>query len=125
MLKRLEALADAIARYTGWYDPESPVYQNRNPLALKAHSPQHPRDINGLRQFQSVLDGYQAGLFDLSIKCSGKSRTRLKPESTLLDLMLAYGHPATMADYVAKYLKRALQDSTISKTTQLSYFLEQ
>lgn len=124
MVRRIEALADAISRYTGWVDPESPAYQNRNPGLLKAISPKHPRDEQELRIFQSALDGYQALLFDLRVKCGGESRTRLKPTSTLTDLMLAYGYKSTMADVVVKYLRRSLQSEAINPDTPLAFFLE-
>lgn len=125
MVRRLEALADAIMRYSGYNDPESASYQSRNPGALKAISDKHARDPKGLRVFRSALDGYQALLFDLAIKCVGRSRTRLKSDSTLKDLMLAYGQPESAAGYVAKFLKRALNDSSISDKTPLRFFVEE
>lgn len=76
-----------------------------------------------MRIFRSALDGYQALLFDLAVKCDGKSRTRLKGESTLRDLVLAYHQPETAAKYVARYLKRALKDESITDKTPLSYFV--
>lgn len=124
MVKRLEALADAIVHHSGWHDPESAPYQSRNPGGLRAVSPKHAKDAAGLRIFRSALDGYQALLFDLAVKCVGRSRTRLKPTSTLRDLILAYGKPEGTAGYVVKYLKRALKDSTITERVMLAYFTE-
>lgn len=123
-MKKLEALADAIVSLSGYRNPESSVYQARNPGALKAFSPKHPRTIEGLRIFNSHLDGYQALLYDLEIKCSGQSHTRLKGASTLRDLVLARGEPETTAQYIVKYLRRALNDREINVTTPLSTFLE-
>jgi hypothetical protein len=124
-VSRLEALADAIAHYSGWTNPESEAYQARNPGALPAISSKHIRNAKGQRVFRSMLDGYQALLFDLAIKCSGHSHTRLKPISTLRELMLAYHQPDTTGKFVAKYLKRALQDEQISENTPLRYFVEE
>ncbi len=124
MLAPLEALADALAKYSGWHDPESAAYQNRNPGALKAFTMKHHRDEAGMRVFYSHMDGYQALLFDLTVKCSGMSRTRLKKASVLRDLMVVYGQPATAADYVAKFLRKAMRDQCISADTPLSQFVE-
>jgi hypothetical protein len=125
MVRRLEALADAICHYSGWDDPESEGYQARNPMLLKAFLPKHPRNLTGKRVFRSLLDGYQAGLFDLATKCVGKSHSGLKPESSLRELMYAYGFPEAMARSVAKFLRRALQDESINEATQLSIFVSE
>lgn len=125
MVSRLEALADAISRYSGYDNPESAAFQNRNPGNLPAISPRHIRDLQGKRVFQSFLDGYQALLFDLKVKASGKSSTRLKPSSTIRDLMASYGQPETAAKYIAKFLKRALSIDSITEQTTLSFFLEE
>jgi hypothetical protein len=124
MVSRLEALADAVVKYSGYLDPESAAYQNRNPGNLPAFSPKHPRDEVGKRQFRSHLDGYQALLFDLAVKCAGRSHSGLKPDSTLRDLAAVYGQPETAAGYYAKFLRRALGDPSISDKTALSYFVE-
>jgi len=123
VVSRLEALADAIVHYSGWDNPESELYQDRNPGGLKAFSPKHARDLKGLRVFKSLTDGYQALLFDLAIKCVGRSNTHLKIESTLRDLICALGFPGTTAQYVARFLRRALRDDTISEKTQVNYFV--
>lgn len=125
MISRMEALAEAIAHYTGYQNPESSLYVGRNPLGLKAFNQKHEKDADNRRVFRSLMQGWQSGLFDLSVKCNGKSADkRLKPTATLLDLMLSYGWQETMADYVAKWLKRALKDNSVSRHTTLAYFLE-
>lgn len=123
-MNRIEALADAIINYSGYNNPESEAYKARNPGLLKVYTFKHLKTENAVRIFKSALDGYQALLFDLSIKCHGKSRTRLKPTSTLHDLIEVYGHHDLTAQYVAKFLRRALCDEKISESTQLSYFIE-
>jgi hypothetical protein len=103
---------------------DSPLYRARNPLGLKAYSMKYLRDDSNNRVFSSVLDGWQAGIFDLRVKCGGRSSDkRLKPTATLLDLMFAYGWKESMAESIAKFLRRALGDETISKKTPLGYFL--
>ena len=123
-MRRLEALADAMMHYSGYGNPDSAAYRTRNPGLLKAFSQRHPRNDEGHRVFRSFVDGYQALLYDLEIKCAGKSRSKLAPDSTLVDLMRAYGLPDTQASFVAKYLKKALLDESVSAVQPLSYFNE-
>lgn len=124
MTRSLEALADALTTISGFRDPESPSYQNRNPLGLLAFKDTQPCDAHGQRIFKSFMDGYQAGLFDLLIKCTGRSSSKLKATSTLTDLVLTYHQPETAAKYVARFLRRALSDERITEKTELAYFVE-
>jgi hypothetical protein len=119
----LEAIAEAIAQTSGYHIPDHPLHAARNPLGLLAYSPAHLRDEQGHRIFTSVLDGWQAGLFDVDIKMSGRSRAHLKPESTFADFAVACGQPATAAQAWAKFLRRALHDETINHKTLLEHFL--
>lgn len=122
-MKRVEALTDAFARMYGWHDPKSVAYTLRNPLLLKAFTPKHTHNENGYRIFSSFPSGYDNGILDLKIKCSGKSRAKLTPDNTLTDLVLCYGNPAGAADYIVNFLRQALQDLTITKNVPLSWFL--
>jgi len=113
-------------RYTAYLgEPDTESYQARNPGALKAFSIKHPRTNGGLRIFRSFVDGYQALLYDLETKCAGKSRSKLTPESNLRDLMRVYGFPLPMADFVAKFLRKALQNDSLGADLPLSFFLEE
>jgi hypothetical protein len=124
ILNRLEVLADAIAYNNRAHEPESPAYQNRNPGNLLAFSFKHAKDEAGHRIFLSFLDGYQALLFDLRVKCGGRSRSKLPDSPTLNDLMKAYGHEGALAGrYVAKRIKKAL-GIDVTEHTLLSFFLE-
>lgn len=124
MITRIEALADALAYYHKSHEPDSQAYQNRNPGNLRAISFKHPRDEKGQRVFNSVLDGYQALLFDLKIKCSGQSRAyKFATESTLETLLAAYGQPKPAAKYVAKQITKAL-NFEVRLDTPLGFFLE-
>jgi hypothetical protein len=120
---RLEALADALTRQSNWSEPDSRSYQTRNPGLLRAHSPKHLSDDKGVRLFDNFGDGYQALLYDLTVKCSGHSRTKLKPHSILHDLVIVYGHNKKAVEQVVRFLRRALRDETISHETPLAYFL--
>jgi hypothetical protein len=116
--QRLEMLAEAIAHVSG-YAPGNPLYAARNPLGLRPSSEKHARDEHGNRVFRSVLDGWQAAIFDLDIKING----RLSPDSTLLDLAMAY-HQKMAAKTWARFLKQALADDSISPNTVLKQLLE-
>jgi hypothetical protein len=99
---RIEALADALTRQNK-YEPDSHSYQTRNPGLLRAHSPKYVTDGEGVRVFANFMDGYQALLYDLTVKCSGQSRTRLKPNSTLDDLLMAYGYRKSAVEQVVRF----------------------
>jgi hypothetical protein len=120
---RLEALADALTRQSNWFEPDSHSYQNRNPGLLRTYAPKHLTDDEGVRVFDNFGDGYQALLFDLTVKCSGHSRTKLKPHSTLHDLVMVYGHGKKAVEQVVRFLRRALRNDSITYDTQLSFFL--
>lgn len=123
-IPKLHALADAFANLNGAFSPSSDAYKLRNPLMLKAFSPKHDRDDKGRRRFKSFTSGYDNGIIDCSIKCSGKSFSKIGPDSTLKDLVCLYGNPATAAKSVKNFLRVALEDENIMETTPLSYFLE-
>lgn len=125
MIKRLEALADAFAKMYQAYDPGSEAYKTRNPGLLRWHNTlRHDVNQDGLRVFSSYVGGYRALLEDLRMKALGLSRSKLKPDSPLLHLVRVYGQPDTAADYLAKFLRRALNDEEISPETKLKFFLE-
>lgn len=114
---KLEALADALAFYHRAFDPTSVAYKTRNPGLLKATQLKHVKTENGERVFESIRDGYQALLFDLKIKCSGKSAARIRL-LTLTDLLQS--KPA--GKYLAKFLTHALSVE-VTADTPLSFFL--
>ena len=87
MISRLDALAEAIMAYSGYRDPESVLYQARNPGALKAHASTVLRDLDNYRVFSCFKAGFDALLSDLKSKCSGTSHTSLTTQSSLKDLI--------------------------------------
>jgi hypothetical protein len=124
MPKRLEALADSFAHMYGALDGMSDAYHLRNPIMLKAFAPKHARSDKGYRVFNSFVAGYENALLDLRIKCSGKSRARLTPESPLVDLVTTYGNPVTATRGLVKFLRHALNDNDIPESVTLGWFLE-
>lgn len=123
-MNRLESLVDAFANMNAMSDPKSRAYQNRNPLLLKAFSPKHAKDADGYRIFRSFVSGYDNALIDLTIKCSGRSRFGLTPESPLVDLVKVFGNPATAATFIVRFLRKALGDESLTDTLPLKYFME-
>jgi hypothetical protein len=144
MISRLEALCDSIVAYTHYTDPTSVQYRLRNPLGLlafcmhanpykgcpecKEATPgmsKHAYDVDtGLRVFQNHVSGYHSALYDLKVKCSGKSRSKVKNTSTLKELIRSYYLPDGTANYAARFLRKALGDDTICEDTPIEYFVE-
>jgi len=126
MVRKIEALADAIARLNQAWTPESEAYKLRNPLLIKsfARPGKHETDEGGRRIFNSFLSGYKAGLYDLDLKLRGKSRAGLTAENTLENLLGVYGINAIAADNVVAFVRRALQNQTVSKKTSIAFFVE-
>lgn len=122
--RKIEALAEAITAYSGYLKPDSELHQARNPGGLKATSMRHLKDSNGHRIFSSFIDGVQALLFDIKRQLNGESWAELTPEHTLEDLALAYTQPGTASEAWARFLRKALTDTTVSKRTPLSYFID-
>lgn len=125
-IKQIEALVDAISNLKGYGTPDSLPYKLRNPLLLKSYARAGKHEITeeGYRIFTSGLAGYKSCCFDMDLKISGSSRAGLKPSSsTLVNLAGVYDlAPGLAVTQVVRFLKRALNDDTITKDTPLSYF---
>ena len=131
-VKRVEALADAIAFLNDFQNPESLSYQLRNPGMCRAYSFKQlgSVDKNGYRIFTSLIGGYRFLVQDLTWKLSGQTRAKgetgkLKPTSSLTDLLRSF----RMANIehlmqAVKFLNDALQTEEVTATTELKFFLE-
>ena len=127
-MKKLEHIVNAIAKLNGIHDPESKSYSLANPLLLRSFAlpGKHTVDTEGLRVFDSILNGYKAAMFDIELKASGKSRANASPNSSLEEFLRCYEIKSSLAvDNVVSFLRRALNDQNISKHTQISYFIEE
>lgn len=125
-MKRLEALADALASLNDWTDPDSDAYKLRNPGLLRAFTLRHAMNGDGRRVFPCLVDGYQALLYDLDRKCRGLSRSKLKPESRIVDLLTkGFGQPSSAEEFVLCFLQRALPNVSITSVTPLRFFVEE
>lgn len=124
MIHRLDSLAEAIMAYSGYRDPEGVLYQARNPGALRAHAVTVLRDLDNYRVFSCFKAGFDALMADLRTKCSGQSHTSLTQQSTLRDLIKVNGLPLTISGYLVTFLRKALQDQTLTDQIHLGFFLE-
>jgi hypothetical protein len=127
-MDKVEALIDAVGALNGIGNPDSVAYALRNPLLVRSFAKpgQHEIDDDGRRRFTTLQSGYKAGYFDVELKITGKSRSRVDADSTLTMLLATYGLKELLAiDKVVRFLKRALKDETISRTTPLRYFHNQ
>jgi hypothetical protein len=125
IVRKLEALLDAIGSLKGFSNPDSVAYQIKNPLLIKsfARPGKHNIDGEGRRIFESSQAGYKACWFDLDIKTRGESRAGLKPDDKLSNLLRVFGLTERLGQQqVVKFLRRALLDETISLDTPLTYF---
>jgi hypothetical protein len=121
-MNKLKALAMMLAYLNDFHNPESLAFRNANPGLLKAFSLKHKMDANQVRIFDSFQDGYQALNFDLKTKCSGRSRSKLKPENTLTDLLRVYGHAET--ERAVRFLQSALH-TDINEKQPLAFFSQE
>ena len=121
--RKLEFLVDALSTYNGFREPMNPCYQARNPLSLQVFTEEGVA-TGKLRRFDSLHGGYLAAIYDLRIKCSGRSRANLRGELFNLEgLVRVYNMHMGYADGVSKYLRKAIQDPSITTKTTLDYFL--
>lgn len=126
-IRKIEALADAICDLFGGMYPGSDAYNLRNPLLVKswARAGKHEIDEQGRRIFSSFLNGYKAGLYDLELKVKGLSRANVSPDSPLTELLRCYQiENSASVKKVVNFLKRAVQDESISDVTPVSFFIE-
>ncbi len=122
--RKLEAVAEAIVRTSGYLNADTPIYTGRNPGGLLAFSPRHARDEQGFRVFPSVMNGMEALFFDVALKLEGKSRAHLAATDTLSDFAEACGLNRAAAVNWSAFLRKALHDPALSQKTEISYFLE-
>ena len=119
-MTRLESLCAAIQKNEGWY-PLSRSWRNNNPGNLRS-SPFASSARGGFAQFANYASGWLALWWDVWMKCQGRTRTGLTPNSTLLDLATAWA-PASDGNHPAAYAAKLAAQLQISIYTRLEYFL--
>lgn len=121
MVKRIEALAEAIAAFSGYQNPDGNAYLLRNPGALRI---QKGKRLGQLRRFDTIVSGFEALLYDLEVKCSGLSRSGLKATSPLSELLFALGFREETVPFVASKVRRFLGANNVNADTPIHYFME-
>lgn len=114
----LEAVADAIMLYEGWYAHPVPSmsYRQRNPGNLESNGQK--------RVFPSLKAGYDALLDELIAKFSGANSHGIGPDSTLQQLFNIYAptadnnQPNAYCQFVAGWVSKVLERE-ITPATQL------
>lgn len=120
----LEAMADAIMTYEGWR-PSNKGYRLRNPGNLRESSLAIGKDARGFCVFKDFMAGYNALLEELKNKCTGRTKTGLGPNSTLLQFFQIYApssdhnHPRDYAGFVALWIGQSV-GRNITVDTKLS-----
>lgn len=140
-ISKVEALADSIIAFTNYTDPGSAQYRYRNPLGLMAFcrhalpflkctecvEPKSSRieydPDSGMRIFRSHIRGYQYAIYDLQIKCQGRSYSKVRKTSSIRELIRSYYLPDGTAEYSVRFLRQALGDEAITEDTPIEYFV--
>lgn len=117
---KIESLALAITKTTGGFDPQSEAFQLNNPGLLRSFSEKHKSEGH-YRSFNQWQAGFKALCFDLTLKCSGNSRSELKQEDPLRYLLNVWEIKDNRK--ITLFLQRALNDSSINENTSLEYFI--
>lgn len=134
-IKRIEALADAIAYLNKMHDPSSDAYQLRNPALARAYSFRHLGEVDnrGRRIFSSLIGGYRFLIQDLTWKCSGQTRAKgyngkLSGNDNLSSLLKSFNLDKMEEGNIFQlidFLNTALPGSEIDAQTPLSFFVEE
>lgn len=117
---RLYSLALAIQEFEG-YAPGTRAHVNKNPGNLR-FSPYQKGTREGYSEFETYFDGLFALLFDLWLKCDGRSRTGLTPESSVFDLIQAWA-PAADGNEPEDYAEFVVMRLGVTTDTKLLWFL--
>jgi hypothetical protein len=100
-------LARVMARFEGYYTQGTRAQRNKNPLNLKWSKFTNFYDDGNFCIFETVEDGWKAGLWDLEMKCKGYTRTGLKPTSTVRNLIYVWS--ATDQEAYLRYVCQKLK----------------
>lgn len=114
-------LAEAMAAFEGFYIPNSVAQRNNNPCNLRWSKFQTAAK-NGFAYFTHADTGWNACVWDLSMKCQGKTQTKLTPESTIKDLIYVWAPPSDNNN-TEKYVFYICTKLGIKPTFQLKNFV--
>jgi len=112
-MKRLEAIADAVAKYHDYWTPESEAYELRNPGML-----QDPTE-NKKRKFSCHRAGYASFLDRLKKHCAEH------PDETIVSLLTSMGIKMRQQQEQTLDFMARCANSTLKAETQLIWFIEE
>jgi hypothetical protein len=126
-VNKIEALVDALVDLLGSSNPDGELYAIRNPTGLTSFSlpGKGELDESGRRIFKSWAAGYHAACYDARIKISGDSRAGVKKDDKLENFLRVMKIDKFSQKQVVEFLRRALEDQSITAETPLSYFREE
>lgn len=87
-MNKLDRFCEAIMQYEGW-KPGSRSFRNSNPGNLR-DSPFKLGMDGGMCTFKTFADGWNALVFDVKCKATGRTRTSLSGDSTMRDFFDIY-----------------------------------
>ena len=120
-MRKIEAVADAIASLNEYREPDSKAYRPRNPGLLKAKTLEHLANATDecFRVFSCHQAGYKA-LTDILQKSFERNR-----RGTLQQVLGDYGHGDQFSVSAAvDFINRSLDTRKVSGATQLDFFTE-
>lgn len=115
----LEALAILVAKRNGGLTPGTEAWNLNNPGLLRVFGRRTQEDVL-YRSFPTWRAGFDALLFDLRVKCSGKSRSGLKATSPLSDLLESFSIVEPRKDVA--WLSRACPSHDLNLSTPIKDF---
>jgi hypothetical protein len=126
MIKRLEALADAIAELNEYHNPDSQAYKLRNPGLLHAKTLASLANSTDdcLRIFESHQSGYKALLNRIEKRC------KYEGERTVTTLLATFGFSDEKVNHAVSFINRSLLAEHevaigVRPSTRISFFMEQ
>ena len=113
--QKLISLVEAMAIYEGWIPGESSTSKDGGPsVSYRNHNPGNLRSSifqlgvrDGFAYFYNDDVGFFAMMYDIAMKCQGKTRTALRPDSKLHELIHVWSAGSAegdlrYAEYVCK-----------------------
>src|SRR6266700_5347576 len=110
-MKRLEAIADAVALYHHYWEPESEAYELRNPGMLIGEE--------GKRKFSCHRAGYASFLDRIKKHCAAH------PEETIVSLLDSLGIKMKLQQKQTIDFMSRCANSTLGTEIRLQWFIEE
>lgn len=117
----IRELAEAMARFEGFYREGSLPQRYNNPCALR-WSKYQSKQKNGFAVFSTAERGWKGAIYDLSCKCQGRTRTGLGPNSTVKELIWVWA-PLADGNNTPQYVEFVCNKLGIKPSYQLKNFV--